>query len=413
MPSLNRRGTAPELPCWPSFEEDEVAAAIATLRSGRVNYWTGEEGRSFEREFAEYVGSRYAIAVANGTVALELALRALGIGAGDDVIVPSRSYFATASSVVAVGARPVFCDVDRGSQTMTAATLEKALTSSTRAVIAVHLAGWPCEMGEILAFTIRHGLKVIEDCAQAHGAGIRGRKVGTFGEVGSFSFCQDKILTTAGEGGMVTTDSRALWEKMWAYKDHGKSYDRVYNQHHAAGFRWLHDSFGTNWRMTEVQAAVGRRQLRKLPKWLEARQKNAHCLLTRFERIPGLRVALPPAEVEHAHYKTYAFVEQEHLRGGWSRDRIAQTIAEDGVPCTTGSCSEIYLEDAFPPECRPETRLPIARELGETSLMFQVHPTLREQHLAYMIETVERVMSMATQPHTRTTLDPILTPALP
>jgi dTDP-4-amino-4,6-dideoxygalactose transaminase len=384
------------LPAWPSFAEDEVAAAAAVLRSGRVSYWTGDEGRQFEKEFAAYIGCAHAVAVANGTVALELALRALEVGAGDEVVIPSRSYFATASAVVAVGARPVFADVDRDSQNLTAATIQAAVSPRTKAVIVVHLAGWPSAMGEILHFTSQHGLSVVEDCAQAHGATLNGQRVGSFGDIGTFSFCQDKIMTTAGEGGMVTTSSDELWKRMWAYKDHGKSYETVYGKNHPPGFRWQHDSFGTNWRLTEVQSAIGRRQLGKLPAWLAARRRNAHRLVESFRTIRGLRIPVMPDEIEHAFYKCYAFVAPEQLGPGWDRDRIAQSITALGVPCSTGSCSEIYLEAAFPAEWRPAQRLPGAKELGETSLMFQVHPTLTKQHIDRMCEVVGQVMSEAT-----------------
>jgi dTDP-4-amino-4,6-dideoxygalactose transaminase len=382
---------------WPYFAEDEVEAAAAVLRSGRVNYWTGDEGRLFEREFAEFTQCQHAVAVANGTVALELALRALGIGLGDEVITTSRTFIATASSVVAVGARPVFADVDGNSQNITTETIRAVLTPAARAIITVHLAGWPCDMDEILEIARQFGLKVIEDCAQAHGATHQGRPVGSFGDVAAFSFCQDKNMTTAGEGGMVTTNSERLWQRMWSYKDHGKNYEKAFRQVHPPGFRWLHESFGTNWRLSEVQSAVGRVALRKLPKWVAIRRRHAAVLTERMSRLPGLRVPSPPAHVGHAYYKFYAFVVPEELAEGWDRDRIAQTIAGQGVPCITGSCSEIYLEEAFPPHWRPPRRLPVARELGESSLMFLVHPTLTEANMARTCEVTEQVMLQATR----------------
>jgi len=396
--SENRLSSEPHpFPSWPHFAEDAIEAAAAVLRSGRVNYWTGDEGRLFEREFAEYTQCRYAVALANGTVALESALRALGIGPGDEVITTSRTFIATASSVVAVGARPVFADVDPDSQNLTAKTIRAALTPATRAIIPVHLAGWPCEMDEILEVAGQFGLSVLEDCAQAHGATYRGRPVGSFGDVAAFSFCQDKNMTTAGEGGMVTTNSEGLWQRMWSYKDHGKSYDKVYNRTHPPGFRWLHESFGTNWRLSEVQSAVGRLALRKLPNWVATRRSYAAILTERLSRLPGLRVPSPPGHVGHAYYKYYAFVVPEDLAEGWNRDRIAQAIAAEGVPCTTGSCSEIYLEEVFAPLWRPPRRLPVARELGENSLMFLVHPTLTEANIAYTCEVAEKVMLQATR----------------
>jgi len=382
---------------WPFFDSDDIEASAMVLHSGKVNYWTGEEGRLFEREFAAFCGCEYSVAVANGTVALECALRALGIGPGDEVVTTSRTFIASASCAAMLGARPVIADVDRESQNATAETIQSVLTPRTKAIIAVHLAGWPCEMDAIIDLAKAHNLKVVEDCAQAHGATYKGRMVGSIGDVAAFSFCQDKIMTTAGEGGMVTTNSDELWERMWSLKDHGKSYDAVYRRRHRPGFRWLHESFGTNWRLTEVQSAVGRAALRKLPGWLRIRRLYARSLTQGFAGIPGLRVTVPPAHIEHAYYKYYAFVRQESLRADWSRDRIVDAIQAEGVPCFSGSCSEIYLEKAFPIEWRPVCRLPVARELGETSLMFLVHPTLTSEHIRSTCAAVEKVMTAATR----------------
>src|SRR6266567_2664476 len=311
---------------WPQLTEDEIDAASSVLRSGNINYWTGEEGRLFEQEYATFTGCKHAIAVANGTVALELALHALGIGPGDEVVVPSRTFIASASSVVMRGGRPVIADVDRNSQTLTGETIRSVLSPKTKAVIAVHLAGWPCDMDPILDLARKYGLKVIEDCAQAHGARYKGRPVGSIGDVGAFSFCQDKIMTTGGEGGMLTTNDESLWERAWSFKDHGKSYHAVYRRKHAMGFRWLHESFGTNWRLTEMQSAVGRVMLRKLPRLVETRRRNAALLTRALSMIPALRVTVPPAWIGHSYYKYYAFVRPEILREGWNRDRIVVAL---------------------------------------------------------------------------------------
>lgn len=379
---------------WPHFAEDEIAASVQVLGSGKVNYWTGEEGRNFEKEFAAFTGCSFAIALANGTVALELALYALGIGAGDEVIVASRTFIASASSVVMRGATPVMADVDPVSQNITAEAVRAAITARTRAIIAVHLAGWPCDMDPIIDLAREHGLKVIEDCAQAHGATYKGRPVGSLGDAAAFSFCQDKIMTTGGEGGMLVTNDRALWEKAWAFKDHGKSHDAVYHRQHPPGFRWLHESFGTNWRMTEMQAAIGRVQLGKLAGWVRQRQRHAAILTEGFSRIQALRVTPPPAESGHAYYKYYAFVRPESLKDRWDRNRIMAAVNAEGIPCFSGSCSEIYLEKAFD-GLRPAERLPVARELGETSLMFLVHPTLAEADMHDTVRAVEKVLRAA------------------
>ncbi|MCT8954487.1 DegT/DnrJ/EryC1/StrS aminotransferase family protein [Pseudomonas lundensis] len=383
---------------WPSFTEEEANAVRDVILSNKVNYWTGQETRSFEKEFAAWAGTEYAVALANGTVALDLALKALQIGAGDEVIVTSRTFLASVSSIVNAGAVPVFADVDLDSQNITLESIQRVLTARTRAIICVHLAGWPCDMDPIMALAKSHDLKVIEDCAQAHGALYKGRPVGSIGHVGAWSFCQDKIMTTGGEGGMVTTNDRQLWADMWAYKDHGKSWDAVYEREHAPGFRWLHETFGTNWRMLEVQAVIGRIQLGRMQAWQATRLQNAQAIWSAASSLSALRVPEVPAEIQHAAYKCYVFVRPEHLKDGWSRDRILNEISSRGVPVFSGSCSEVYLEKAFDNTgWRPVERLPHAKELGETSLMFLVHPTLTQQEIVLTCKTLTDVIQQASQ----------------
>lgn len=393
MTTREPSNSAAEFPRWPHFAVDEIDAVQRVLRSGRVNYWTGTEGREFEKEYAAFTGSKHGIALANGTVSLELALAALEIGAGDEVITTPRTFIASASCAVARGAIPVFADVDRESQNITAATIELALSPRTKAIVLVHLAGWPCEMDAILELARRRNIAVIEDCAQAHGATYRNRPVGGFGVFGSFSFCQDKILTTGGEGGLLVTNDDALWSRAWSYKYHGKSYAAVTASNPAPGFRWLHESFGTNWRMTEMQAAIGRLQLGKLPHWTERRRANAARLTAALGDIDALRVPRPAGHIGHSFYKYYVFLDASRLKTGWSRDRVLAEISKYGVPCFTGSCSEVYLERAFDnSSSRPAERLPVARELGETSLMFLVHPTLTSDHVDRTAEVVRHVV---------------------
>ena len=401
---------------WPSFTDEEVAAVAAVLRSNRVNYWTGEECRAFEREFAAWAGTRFAIALANGTVALDLALQGLGIGAAyggsatDEVIVTPRTFLASVSCVVNAGAVPVFADVDADSGNISATTIAPVLTANTRAIIPVHLAGWPVDMDPIMALATPRGIKVIEDCAQAHGARYKGRSVGSIGDVGAWSFCQDKIMTTGGEGGMVTTNDPDVWARMWAFKDHGKSFDAVYNRAHPPGFRWLHESIGTNWRMLEMQAAIGRIQLKRMAAWTAARTAHAEIIrdaLAPFAgadgivRVPRLRCAACPGcdaatGCVHAEYKTYAYVRPERLAAGWTRDRIVAEIVAAGVPCYQGSCSEVYLEKAFDDTgWRPVQRLPVARQLGESSLMWLVHPTLTPAEMAKTAAVIGEVLARA------------------
>ena len=381
---------------WPSFTQEEALAVQEVLLSNKVNYWTGNKCREFEREFAVFADCQYAVALMNGTVALDLAFKALEVGVGDEVIVTSRTFLASVSSIVNAGAVPVFADIDRDSQNITAETIQQVMTPKTKAIVAVHLAGWPCEMDAIMELANDHGLLVVEDCAQAHGAQYKGRSVGSIGHVGCWSFCQDKIMSTGGEGGMVTTNDKELWSKMWSYKDHGKSWEAVYEKKHPPGFRWVHDCFGTNWRMTEMQAAIGRIQLKRMPGWFSARKTNAARLAETCAKFNCVRVPLAPDYIDHANYKYYVFVSSAELAEGWSRDRIIEEINACGVPCMQGSCSEVYLEKAFDnTDFRPSSRLQVAKELGETSLMFMVHPTLTEANMATTCLAIEKVFVKA------------------
>lgn len=381
---------------WPSFTEQEANAVSRVLLSNKVNYWTGTECLQFEKEFSEWVGCDYAIALGNGTLALDLALKAIGVQPEDEVITTSRTFLATASSIVTAGANPVFADVDLNSQNITAESIEAVISPKTKAVIVVHLAGMPAEMDEIMALSEKYGFYVIEDCAQAHGAMYKGRAVGTIGHIGAWSFCQDKIMTTGGEGGMVTTNNHDFWSTMWAYKDHGKSYDAIYNRQHPAGFRWLHESFGTNWRMTEMQGAIGRIQLTRMSEWTQKRQQHGKILDDAVAEFDIIRTVAVPEYSQHAEYKHYMFIRPEFLAEGWSRDRIVDEIVKLGVPAYQGSCSEIYKEKAFANTAwRPKHALPHAVELGETSLMFLVHPTLTIDEIQKTAMVIQQVLSKA------------------
>jgi len=381
------------LPRWPHFSEDEIATVGAILRSGDVNYWTGSECTSFETEFAEYHGVRYGCALANGTLALELALRVLGIGSGDEVIVTPRSFFASASSIALAGAVPIFADVDSDSQNITVDTISAAVTDKTRAILVVHLAGWPCDMPAIMEFARERGLAVIEDCAQALGAKIGEKFVGSFGDVAAFSFCQDKIMSTGGEGGMLLTNDRSLWSAAWSFKDHGKSWDRVHEPQEKPGFRWLHESLGSNWRTTEMQAAIGRLQLQKLSKWVQTRRANADRLIAALAGHPALRIPVPAMETQHSYYRLYAFIEAQALAAGWTRDRILAALRAEGIPGLSGTCAEIYREQAFGGDAHDG--LPVAKTLGETSLALLVHPTLEPRDIDDISRALIKVLDEA------------------
>ena len=394
---------------WPSFTNEDADAIKKVLLSNKVNYWTGNESRQFEKKFAEWCGVKYAVALANGTLALDLALKALDIGAGDEVIVSPRTFIASISCIVNAGAKPIFSDVDINSGNINADKIEGLISSRTKAIICVHLAGWPCDMDPIMELAEQHGLKVIEDCAQAHGAIYKGRSVGSIGHIGAWSFCQDKIMTTGGEGGMVTTSDESLWRKMWAYKDHGKSYEAVYERQHPKGFRWLHESFGTNWRMLEIQAILGLIQLKKISEWTNKRTSNALRILTACSNLRVLRTpnflceqnkcaqnCFKETSCRHAFYKLYVYIKPEEIRPEWNRDRIVDEINKREVPCFQGTCSEVYLEKAFDnTEFKPVKRLVNAKALGDTSLMFLVHPTLTDLEIQKTCDVISEVMGMA------------------
>lgn len=387
---------ATPLPPWPQYAQDELDAVRDVLASGKVNYWAGRECAAFEEEFAAYIGCRHAVALANGSVALELALHALGIGTGDDVVVTSRSFIASASCVVLRGARPVFADVDAVNQGITVDTVRTVLTPATRAIIPVHLAGWPCDMDPLLELARSRNIAVIEDCAQSHGATYRGRMTGSLGDIAAFSFCQDKIISTGGEGGMLLTNDREVWERAWSYKDHGKNYEAVQYRQQNPGAHWVHDSVGSNWRMTEMQAAIGRRQLGKLANWLELRRRNARLLDGALSGVQGIAVHTPPPAVKHAFYKYCIQIDPARLRAGWDVQRVAAAINSEGIPCQFTNFSEIYLEKAFVNRgLAPGARLPNAQRLSDTSLLFMVHPTLAARDIQDTADAVLKVMAVA------------------
>jgi len=379
---------------WPCFTEEEITAVSNVLTSNKVNYWTGQEGREFEKEFAAFSECKYAVALANGTLALDLALHALNIGVGDEVVVTSRTFIASISSIVNAGATPVFADVELNSQNISAQTILPVLTNKTKAIICVHLAGWPCEMDDIMLLAKQHKLLVIEDCAQAHGAKYKGRSVGSIGDIAAWSFCQDKIMTTGGEGGMLTTNNETLWRKAWAFKDHGKSYKAVYEMEHPAGYRWLHESFGTNWRLTEMQSVIGRIQIKRMPQWTKIRTLYAHQILAVCKDFDFIDIPEIPEYIEHAFYKCYINVNFETLPEIWNRDKLIEEINAHGVPCYTGSCSEVYKEKAFEKTSySPKNELVNAQALGKTSLMFLVHPTLKSKEVLKMCNVVKKIFS--------------------
>lgn len=388
-------------PRWPQYGEDEISAATDVLRSGKVNALVhGDRCRAFEQAFASFCDVPYAIALANGTLALELALRALEIGPGDEVIVPSRSFFASVSCVVAVGAQPVFADIDFHTQNIAADSVRSMVSSRTRAVICVHLAGRPCEMDALAAVCSENGLFLIEDCAQAHGATYRGRRVGSFGDAAAFSFCTDKIMSTGGEGGMLLLRDRTRWARAWAYKDHGKNPDRM-DEPTTAGstFRYVHDSFGSNFRMTEMQAAIGLAQLNKLPAWLAVRRRNAAVLNQALSDHLLIRTLDVPDYIEHAYYKYYYYLRLERMEEIFSLSDVVAALNSLGMKCGTGSCPDMSAEHAFDQAApRRDSDLPNAKAVGACSIMVPVDHLLDLEDMDSMAFAIRTVASMVAKP---------------
>lgn len=387
----------PEIPPWPVYSEAERAAVVRVLEQGLGNYWYGMEGKAFEREFASYCGAGHGLAVANGTVALELCLRALGIKPGDEVVTTPRSFIATANSIVLCGATPVFADVDPDSQNITPESVRAVITGNTRAILAVHLAGWPCDMAGLRKLAGEKGLYLIEDCAQAHGACVDGVKAGALAHAAAFSFCHDKIISTGGEGGMLVTDNEELWAKAAAFRNHGR--DPRSSPGNTHDHPYLHGSAGSNYRMTEMQSAIGRLQLTRLDSWLKERRRNAALLRDALRDIGNLRIPAPAENIRHAYYRFYVFLDGEKLHSDWNRARIIDALRAGGIPCDHGVCPEIYREPAYrAAPGRKRTRLPGARELGETSIAFPVHPGIGAELMEAMAHSMCAVLTRAMRP---------------
>ncbi|MCL2024312.1 MAG: DegT/DnrJ/EryC1/StrS family aminotransferase [Coriobacteriia bacterium] len=380
----------------------------AVLSSGRINYHTGGQGKTFEAAFATWLGEDapydmaplYALAVVNGTVALEIALRAHGIGSGDEVIIPSRTFIATAGAVVAVGATPVIADIDLSTNCVTAKTCAQVLTARTRAIIPVHLGGFPAPVAKIQALAAQNGAIVIEDCAQALGARSGGAHVGTTSAAGCFSFCQDKILPL-GEGGMIVFTDEAAYHRAWAYRDHGRSYEKAHDATVGAAsseFTWLNDSFGTNARMTEFQSALGLAAFDELEGWLAQRAANAAVLVDAMAELPGIEpVVVNAKEDTYAYYRLYARLNLELLADGWTRNRVIDALNAEGVPVQYGSCALIGREEAFANAGIAVTaELPGAQAVHEATLAFFVHPTATEADMADVATALYKVLTAST-----------------
>ena len=385
-------------PKWPRYDEDEIKEVERVLRSGNVNFWTGSITKFFEKEFAKFCNCKFAIAVANGSLALSCAYLALGIKKDDEIITTPRTFIATASSASLLGGIPIFAEVDKDSGNITAKSIEPLITKKTKAIVVVHLAGWPADMIEISNLANTYNIPLIEDCSQAHGAGIviDGVKlsVGQFGDISTWSFCQDKIISTGGEGGMVTTNNKNYFNKIRSFKDHGKSFIKLEKRDLKHGYKYIHDNLGSNFRITEMQSAIGRIQLSKLDLWTKIRTKNALLLNDFLSKDPLIRVPLPEKDMVHGWYKFNCFINRDFLKDDWSRDKIINAIIKKGYPALQGSCSELYLEKCFSSKIS-QKKLLIANELGETNLTFLVHPTIGENVMYKYASNILSVLNLA------------------
>lgn len=371
---------------YPYYDNYTLKKVRQVLRSGKVNYWTGKECINFEKEFSNYIGNKYSVSLSNGSVALELALRALNLKKEDEIIVSPRSFIISASCVLNLGLKPIFADVDHNGN-LCIEEIKKVYSKKVKAIIAVHLNGLSCDLDPILKFTKKNKIFLIEDCSQAHGAIYKGKKVGSFGDISTWSFCQDKIISTGGEGGMISTNNKKLWLQIWSMKDHGKDYKKVFYKKHKTGFRWLHNNLGSNYRMTEIQAVIGRQQLKNLDKQIKKRNLIAKSYLNGLDdyvqkyeilKKPDFKCKSCPIKknnkqcslCRHAFYKINLFLNKKSIQ-----NKLIEKFSKKNIKCGVGSCPEIYKEKIFKKsKIYPKRKLINAKELGKRSLVFLINP---------------------------------------
>jgi dTDP-4-amino-4,6-dideoxygalactose transaminase len=369
------------------YNKHQIKLVANILKKNKTNYWTGTECTKFEKTFSKYIGNKFSISVANGSVALEISIKALNLKNSDQIIVTPRSFIISASCVVNLGLKPIFADIDDNGN-LTIEGIKKAYNKNVKAIILVHLNGLSCDMDPILKFAKNNKLFLIEDCSQAHGATYKKKKVGSFGDIATWSFCQDKIISTGGEGGMISTNNKKLWSKMWSLKDHGKNFKTVFHKkRYKAGFKWLHDNLGSNYRMTEMQAAIGRDQLKSLDKKIKKRNNIVNLYLYELRdyyqkysilKKPDFKCQTCPLKQQlkkctkciHAFYRLNLFFNKNI-----KQIKILQKLNSNKINCGVGSCPEIYREKVFQKlKYFPKNRLKNAKLLGQTSLMFPINP---------------------------------------
>ena len=354
------------VPAWPVFGEREETLLLEVLHSGDWGTLTGTKVATFERQFADFQGASFGIAVPNGSLALELALEALGVGPGDEVITSAYTFIATAGSIFSVGARPVFVDIDPTTNTIDPGQIEAAITASTKAIVPVHVGGVPSDMDGVMEVARRHGIPVLEDACQAWGAAWNGTPVGAIGDIGTFSFQASKNIT-AGEGGMVVTNEPALHDRAWSIHDTGRS---------AHGGTFEHEIPGRNLRMTEWQGAVLIAQLGRLPEHMVTRQRNAQHLTTGLSEVPGLEPLQIDDRITSHAWHLYQTRYDATSFGGRSRAEFIRALNAEGVPCMAGyvpltrqKAVRNALRDRFGVDSMPD--VPNADRAGEETVWFE------------------------------------------
>jgi dTDP-4-amino-4,6-dideoxygalactose transaminase len=337
-----------QLTPWPQFDERAIKSVEEVLRSGKVNYWTGKRGMEFEKRFAEWQGSKYAISVATGTAALHVSLAALGIGPGDEVIVPSYTFIATSFSVVQAGAIPRFADVNLDDHCISVESAEKLVNERTKAIMPVHLYGNVCDMDKIHTFAKKHKLFVIEDNAEAFGGEYKGRKTGTLGQMAGCSFCQNKTFTTGGEGGMVTTDDEDLAWLARSFRDHGYDVKQRLNLLELEQkLPYIHNMVGWNYRMTEMQSVIGLAELERMDSWnMPARRRNAKILMDALKPLPQVKYSpIDTPERRNGWYVLAFSLNIEQMR--CDIKEFVKSAAAEGVPCWKVFWPQCHTEAAF------------------------------------------------------------------
>ena len=364
---------------WPIVSSKEIKIVNKVLKSNKLNYWTGTNCTNFEKEFSNKFKIKYSISLANGSVGLDIAIKSLKLKKNSEIIVTPRSYISSVTSVINQGLKPIFADIDLNSQNIEAKNIEKKITKNTKAVVVVHLGGMPSNMIKIKELAKKYNLKIIEDCSQAHGAKINNKYVGTFGDVSVWSFCNDKILNTLGEGGIVATKNRNNFKNLWSLKDCGKNYSKLRKKKRQFKFRWVHDFEGTNLRMTEVQAAVGRYQLKQLDKWIKKRNINSIKINKVCEKFRSIKTQKTPKNFTNAYYRCYVFLRPNFIKKGWTREKILKYLNKIGLYCDVGSCPEIYKEKfLITNKLVSSKELENASLVGKTSIAFKVSPNIYE-----------------------------------